>query len=63
MMYQELRQGEIPCLSFMKNTNYVMYVGPELTTRELQKLHSLDVGVPVIYLPEVVEEISQEVFE
>jgi hypothetical protein len=37
MMYQELRQGDIPCLSFMKNTNYVMYVGPELTQKELAK--------------------------
>lgn len=63
MMYQELRQGDIPCLSFMKNTNYVMYVGPELTQKELAKLHSLDIGVPVIYLPEVVQGISKEAFE
>lgn len=63
MMYQELRQGEIPCLSFMKNTDYVMYVGPELTPVELSKLHSKDIGVPVIYLPEVVQGISKEMFE
>ena len=63
MMYQELRQGDIPCLSSMKNTNYVMYVGPELTQKELEKLHSLDIGVPVIYLPEVVQGISKEAFE
>ena len=63
MMYQELRQGDIPCLSFMKNTNYVMYVGPELTQKELAKLHSLDIGVPVIYLPEVVQGISKAAFE
>ena len=62
-MYQELRHGEIPCLSFMKNTNYVMYVGPELTGPELFKLHTLKVDFPVIYLPEVVRGISQEMFE
>ena len=63
MIYQELRQGEIPCLSFMKNTDYVMYVGPELTPVELSKLHSKDIGVTVIYLPEVVQGISKEMFE
>ena len=63
MIYQELKQGALPCLSFMKNTDYVMYVGPELSPMELSLLHSINVDAPVIYLPEIVQGISKEMFE
>ncbi len=63
MMYKELRRDAIPCLSFMSHTGHIMYVGPELTTNELAKLHSIDISVPVIYMPELVKGISKEVFE
>ena len=63
MMYHEIRHKEIPCLSFMKETESIVYVGPALTPKELEKLRLLDVGVPVIYLPEVVRGITKEMFE
>lgn len=63
MMYHELRLAGIRCLSFMKDTDCVMYVGPELTPKELAHLHSIDISSPVIYLPELVKGVSKEMFE
>lgn len=63
MMYHELRLAGIRCLSFMKDTDSVMYVGPELTPKELAHLHSIDISSPVIYLPELVKGVSKEMFE
>lgn len=63
MMYHELRLAGIRCLSFMKDTDCVMYVGPELTPKELAHLNSIDISSPVIYLPELVKGVSKEMFE
>ena len=63
MIYHEIRHKAIPSLSFMKDTDYILYVGPELTPLEQSKLHSKDIDVPVIYLPEVLQGISKEMFE
>jgi hypothetical protein len=38
-----------------------MYVGPDLNPRERQKLKSKDIPVPVIYLPEILEQLSESV--
>ena len=63
MMYPEIRHKEIPCLAFMKEAECVLYVGPELTPKEITKLHLVHVDAPVIYLPEVIQGVSQEMFE
>lgn len=61
MMYNEIKQGEIPVLSFLKGTSYAMYVGPELSLKQRAQLKSKDIPVPVIYLPEVLEQLSKSV--
>lgn len=33
MMYNEIKAGDIPILSFLKGTEYAMYVGPDLPTK------------------------------
>ena len=60
MMYNDVRAGDIPILSFLKNTNYAMYVGPELSPDELFQLRDLDITIPVIYLPEVLEGLTED---
>ena len=42
-------------LSFLKGTDYAMYVGPMLSPSEQESLRKLDISIPVIYLPEVLE--------
>ena len=37
MMYQEIRHKSVPSLSFMKNTDYVIYVGPKLSWFKYRK--------------------------
>ena len=61
MMYNEIKSGDIPILSFLKGTDYAMYVGPDLNPRERQQLKSKDIPVPVIYLPEILEQLSESV--
>lgn len=61
MMFNEIKSGDIPILSFLKGTDYAMYVGPELNPRERQQLKSKDIPVPVIYLPEILEQLSESV--
>ena len=61
MMFNEIKSGEIPCLSFLKGTDYAMYVGPELTPKQRKLLKSKDIPVPVIYLPEILEQLSEAV--
>ena len=61
MMFNEIKSGDIPILSFLKGSDYAMYVGPELNPRERQQLKSKDIPVPVIYLPEILEQLSESV--
>ena len=37
MMFNEIKSGDIPILSFLKGTDYAMYVGPDLNPRERQQ--------------------------
>jgi hypothetical protein len=39
MMFNEIKSGDIPCLSFLKGTPYVLYVGPELDLAQRSKLN------------------------
>ena len=61
-MYNEIKSGDIPILSFLKGTDYAMYVGPELFPKQRVQLRSKDIPVPVIYLPEILEQLSESVF-
>lgn len=61
-MYKEIRQSAIPCLSFMKNTDGIMYVGPKLDLQQLRKLQEM-ADSSLMYLPEIVEGMSKEAFE
>ncbi len=61
MLYDDIKAGDIPILSFLKGTKYAMYVGPKLTARESELLKSKDIPVPVIYLPEILGQLSEAV--
>ena len=54
-MYNDVKAGDIPILSFLKGTDYAMYVGPELSPDQREILRNLDLTIPVIYLPEILE--------
>ena len=61
MMFNEIKSGDIPILSFLKGTDYAMYVGPDLSPKQRGLLKSKDIPIPVIYLPEVLEQLSESV--
>ena len=60
-MYNDVKAGDIPILSFLKGTDYAMYVGPDLSPKQRNLLKSKDIPVPVIYLPEILEQLSESV--
>ena len=62
MMFNEIKSGDISCLSFLKGTPYVLYVGPELDLAQRNKLKCNDIRVPVIYLPEILDQLTKEAF-
>ena len=62
-MYNEIKSGDIPILSFLKGTDYAMYVGPDLNPKQRELLKSKDIPVPVIYLPEILEQLSESVMK
>ena len=63
MMFNEIKYGDIPCLSFLKGTDYAMYIGPDLSPKQREQLKSKDIPVPVIYLPEILEQLSDDVMK
>ena len=63
MMFNEIKSGDIPCLSFLKGTDYAMYIGPDLNPKQREQLKSKDIPVPVIYLPEILEQLSDDVIK
>lgn len=63
MMFNEIKSGDIPILSFLKGTDYAMYVGPQLNPKQRELLKSKDIPVPVIYLPEILEQLSESVMK
>ena len=60
-MFNEIKSGDIPIFSFLKGTDYAMYVGPDLSQKQRDLLKSKDIPVPVIYLPEILEQLSESV--
>ena len=63
MKYHEVRQEAIPGLSFMKNTDYVLYVGPRLTWFQRRRLRTNKITSSLIYIPDIIKVLSKEVFE
>ena len=63
MKYHEVRQEAIPSLSFMKNTDYVLYVGPRLTWFQRRRLRTNKITSSLIYIPDIIKVLSKEVFE
>ena len=63
MKYQEIRHEEIPSLSFMRDTDYILYVGPRLSCFQQGILESFSEEVQIIYLPDIICQLSKEVFE
>ena len=62
-MFNEIKSGDIPSLSFLKGTNYAMYIGPALNPKQVQLLKSDDIPAPVLYLPEILEQLSDSVLK
>ena len=63
MKYQEIRREEIPSLSFMRDTDYILYLGPRLSCFQKGRLESFGEEVKIIYLPDIICQLSMEVFE
>lgn len=63
MKYHEVRQEAIPSLSFMKNTDYILYVGPRLTWFQRRRLRTNKITSSLIYIPDIIKVLSKEVFE
>ena len=63
MKYQEIRHEGIPSLSFMRDTDYILYVGPKLSCFQRRKLDSCREDAQIIYLPDIISLLSKEVFE
>ena len=63
MKYQEIRHEGIPSLSFMRDTDYILYVGPKLSRFQRRRLSSCREEAQIIYLPDIISLLSKEVFE
>ena len=63
MIFNEIKSGDIPCLSFLKGTDYAMYIGPDSSPKQREQLKSKDITIPVIYLPEILEQLSDDVIK
>ena len=61
MRYIEKKIKRIPVLSFLKGKEYVMYVGPCLTAQQLSKLRDALGMVKLLYLPEILGQLSDSV--
>lgn len=63
MRYIEKKIKRIPLLSFLKGKEYVMYVGPHLTTLQLTKLRHALGTMKLLYLPQILEQLSASVIK
>lgn len=63
MVYNEIKPGDISCLSFLKGTKYALYVGPELNEVQREQLKMKTLPFPVLYLPEIFDQLSDAVFK
>lgn len=63
MIYKEERINAVRILSFLKGSQYVLYVGPELSYLQLRKLKVERAGVKFLYLPEILGQLSDSVIK
>ena len=61
MVCNEITYGEISCLSFLKGTDYALYVGPDLNDAQKEQLKLKNLPFPVLYLPEIFGQLSDAV--
>lgn len=54
-------QSEIKSLTFLKKTDNIIYVGPELSTAEKSLLTTT--GAPVVFVQDIIAKLSKEVLE
>ena len=54
-------QNEIKSLAFLRNTDYVIYIGPELSSADKSLLTAT--GVPVMFVQDIIAKLSKEVLE
>lgn len=54
-------QSEIKSLNFLKKTDNIIYVGPELSTTEKSLLTAT--GAPVVFVQDIIAKLSKEVLE
>ena len=60
MMYKEIRVQEIPCLSALKDRQYNLYVGPELSQFDRRRLAEVESRYKVLYLYDFFAKLSSE---
>ena len=60
-MYNEIGVGKVSSMTFLENSGYVMYMGPELSCEQRNVLGSADIPVKVIYLPEILGHFNEDV--
>ena len=63
MKYQEIRREGIPSLHLMRDTDYILYVGPKLSRFQRRRLDSCREDAQIIYLPDIISLLSRDVFE
>ena len=54
-------QGEIKSLTFLKKTDNIIYIGPELSAAEKSLLTAT--GAPVVFVQDIIAKLSKEVLE
>ena len=63
MKHQEIRREGIPSLHLMRDTDYILYVGPKLSRFQRRRLDSCREDAQIIYLPDIISLLSRDVFE
>lgn len=63
MKYIEENVKAVRMLSFLKGSQYVLYVGPRLNSLQVRKLKASRGGLKVLYLPEILGQLSDSVIK
>lgn len=63
MIRDEIKLSDAPSLSFLYGTSYMMYIGPDLAPDQISQLRSNDNIVQVLYLPEIIGQLTVPVMK
>lgn len=63
MIRDEIKLSDAPSLSFLYGTRYMMYIGPDLSPDQRSQLRSNDNIVQVLYLPEIIGQLTVPVMK